>query len=86
VTMTAELADTFASRREGVERLALVAAQQLPGGRVSSILKVRASTSKTSRRRIGTPVRLWSLDCAGPRCSSTWVRPPPTSCRSLAAC
>jgi probable H4MPT-linked C1 transfer pathway protein len=34
VTMTAELADTFASRREGVERLALVAAQQLAGSDV----------------------------------------------------
>jgi (4-(4-[2-(gamma-L-glutamylamino)ethyl]phenoxymethyl)furan-2-yl)methanamine synthase len=34
VTMTAELADTFASRREGVERLARVAAQQLAGSDV----------------------------------------------------
>jgi (4-(4-[2-(gamma-L-glutamylamino)ethyl]phenoxymethyl)furan-2-yl)methanamine synthase len=34
VTMTAELADTFASRRDGVERLAHIAAQQLAGGDV----------------------------------------------------
>jgi probable H4MPT-linked C1 transfer pathway protein len=34
VTMTAELADTFTSRREGVERLALMAAQQLAGNAV----------------------------------------------------
>jgi probable H4MPT-linked C1 transfer pathway protein len=34
VTMTAELADTFASRREGVERLARLAAQQLAGSEV----------------------------------------------------
>jgi len=34
LTMTAELADTFATRREGVERLALVAAQQLAGSDV----------------------------------------------------
>jgi probable H4MPT-linked C1 transfer pathway protein len=34
VTMTAELADTFASRREGVERLALMAVRELPGSDV----------------------------------------------------
>ena len=34
VTMTAELADTFLSRRDGVERLARIAAQQLTGGDV----------------------------------------------------
>ena len=34
VTMTAELADTFTSRREGVERLALMAAQQFVGNDV----------------------------------------------------
>ena len=34
VTMTAELADTFASRREGVERLARMAVRELPGSDV----------------------------------------------------
>jgi (4-(4-[2-(gamma-L-glutamylamino)ethyl]phenoxymethyl)furan-2-yl)methanamine synthase len=34
VTMTGELADTFASRREGVEALATIAAQQLQPGNV----------------------------------------------------
>src|SRR5438445_5284271 len=35
ITMTGELADTFSSRREGVECLAMLAARELNGGPVS---------------------------------------------------
>src|SRR5260370_17417592 len=35
VTMTGELADTFSSRPEGVEQLAMLAARELPGSPMS---------------------------------------------------
>jgi probable H4MPT-linked C1 transfer pathway protein len=51
VTMTGELADTFASREEGVERLARLAGEQLTGAEAVSLYAGRAGFIALERAR-----------------------------------
>ena len=95
VTMTGELADTFASRREGVERLAALARARAgrhghhglcgPGRLHSRPTRARQHVDDIASANWHASAALVARAHAARRCSSTWARPRPISCRSPTA-
>ena len=89
VTMTGELADTFASRVDGVEKLSALAVSELAPARVS-LYAGRAASSRRkppvsmptiSHRPTGLPALHLLLALQARPYSSTWARRRPIWCR-----